>query len=85
MSDVAALRAARLAVRAAEAGLLELFQRTYPIGANVDWMHGRYMQTGDVISHNPYHPELRARNWNTNREVSVSLYWILEAEQEKAP
>jgi hypothetical protein len=65
-----AIRAALSAyntMKAAEAAYDSAFRSAYPSGAPVCWMHGDYLQTGEVVMHG--RGRVKVFNISTEREV----------------
>ena len=55
-------------MRAAEKVCEQAFRSAYPRGANVEWMHGEYLQSGEVVLHG-HGLRVKVLNRRTGREV----------------
>ena len=55
-------------LRAAEKACEQAFRSAYPRGADIEWMHGEYLQHGEVVLHG-YGLRVKALNRRTGREV----------------
>lgn len=67
--------AADSALKAARSLRDKAFQAAFPRGTEVTWMHGQYVQRGEVLMHG-HAATLKARNFHTGREVWVEAYNI---------
>lgn len=59
--------AARNALKDAERAYDSAFRAAYPAEALVHWMHGEYIQVGEVVYHG--HGRIKVKNHHTKREV----------------
>lgn len=67
--------ASEIALRLAEKAHAKAFQNAFPIGSEIQWMRGEYVQRGEVILHG-YSARLKALNYKTQREVWIDSYAI---------
>lgn len=72
---VRAALAARNALKAAERSYDSAFRTAYPSGALVHWMHGEFIQIGEVVYHG--HGRIKVKNHHTKREVWLDRERIL--------
>ncbi len=66
--SVRAYLAAYNTLKVAEKACEQAFRTAYPRGSGIEWMHGEYLQCGEVVMHG-YGLRLKALNKRTGREV----------------
>ena len=64
-------------VHDAKKTLGEVIARSFPTGSAVQWLHGRNLQTGTVVSH--MQDGVVAANDKTQNRVRVSLFSIIQS------
>lgn len=67
--------AADNALRLAKESRDKAFTVAFPVGCEIGWMRGAFVQRGEVVMHG-YSDRLKARNLHTGREVWVDGYSI---------
>lgn len=70
-----AFLAAYNALALAKKSYEKAFRNAHPRGQRVHWMHGPYIQVGEVVMHGTG-DRLKARNVHTGREVWVDAWKI---------
>lgn len=65
----------------AEAAMTALMEKLYPVGADIEWLHGsRHRQTGRVVDHG-FFDTVIVHNDRTDQQVRISAYDVLQGLQ----